>query len=122
MLIAQVGNSTRRRPPIPGGPIAEALVPADGSDRVAVIHVEVPAGGGMPEHDHGASQIVLIQETGSVEVGHDGKSETLSAGAVAYIAKGERVSITNPGTETATLMVVASPADFAAQLANWPTA
>ena len=76
----------------------------------------------MPEHDHGASQIVLIPLSGSVELCHDGTRRTLSAGSAAHIATGERVSLVNPGTEPASLMVVASPPEFAGRLASWPLA
>lgn len=122
MQIADISTSTRRRAPLPNGPIAQALTGLDVSDQLAVVHVELPAGGSMPEHDHGASQIVLIPLSGSVEVGHDGTMQTLSAGSAAHIATGERVSLANPGTEPASLMVVASPPDFAGRLASWPLA
>jgi hypothetical protein len=47
---------------------------------------------------------------------------TLSAGMAAHVGRGERVSLANPGPEPASLMVVASPADFARQVATWPAA
>lgn len=124
MHVAEISASPRRRAPVPGGPTAALLITATKtSDQVAVLHVELPAGAGMPEHDHGASQIVLIPLAGSVELHHDGQARTLMAGmAAAHIAIGERVGLANPGTEPASLMVVASPPEFAGRLASWPPA
>jgi quercetin dioxygenase-like cupin family protein len=96
------------------------LTTATTSDQVAVIHVEIPAGGGMPEHDHGASQVVLIPLVGSVQVRHGQDVHTVVPGSAAHIDTGERVSLVNPGSEPASLMVVASPPEFAAGLAAWP--
>jgi quercetin dioxygenase-like cupin family protein len=123
MHIAEIATSPRRRAPVPGGPTAALLTTAETSDQVAVLHVELPAGATMPEHDHGASQIVLIPLAGSVELHHNGQSRTLTAGtAAAHIAIGERVSLANPGDQPASLMVVASPPEFAGRLASWPPA
>lgn len=82
--------------------------------------MEVPAGGGLPEHDHGASQIVLIPLSGSVQVRHNQDAHTLVPGSAAHIDTGERVSLANLGTEPASLMVVASPPEFASRLTEWP--
>lgn len=101
---------------------AAPLTTATTSDQVAVIHVEIPPGGGMPEHDHGASQIVLIPVSGSVQVRHGQDVHTLVPGSAAHIDTGERVSLANLGTEPASLMVVASPPEFASRLAAWPVA
>jgi quercetin dioxygenase-like cupin family protein len=122
MIIGQISTTSRRRAPIPGGPTVASLTPASSSGQVAVVHVEIPAGGGMPEHDHGASEIVLIPLSGTAELRNDGQTQTLSAGMAAWIARGERVSLANPGPEPASLMVVASPPEFARRLAAWPAA
>ncbi|MEU6070022.1 MULTISPECIES: cupin domain-containing protein [Streptomyces] len=123
MHVAEIATSPRRRAPVPGGPTAALLTTAVTSDQVAVLHIELPAGATMPEHDHGASQIVLIPLAGSVELHHDGQARTLTAGtAAAHIAVGERVGLANPGAEAASLMVVVSPPEFAARLASWPPA
>lgn len=122
MHIAGTGTETRRQAPIPGGPAAAVLTTEKTSEKVAVIHVEIPAGGGMPEHAHGASEIVLIPLTGSVEVFQGEDKHTLAPGSAAHVATGERVGLTNTGTETVTLMVVASPPEFAERVAKWPAA
>jgi hypothetical protein len=64
MLVADISATPRRRAPIPGGPTA-ALTPAGSSSQVAAVHVEIPAGGGMPEHAHGASTAQPAAKTAS---------------------------------------------------------
>lgn len=98
------------------------LTPSGASDQVAVFHIEIPADGGMPEHAHGPSEIVLIPLAGTIELLHNGQSRTLLPGMAAHIGVGERVSVANPGTETASVMAVAGPPDFTDNLAAWPTA
>lgn len=120
MHVAETGTVVRRQAPLPGGPNVGILIAPDVSEQVAVAHVEIPPGGGMPEHDHGDSEIVLIPLAGSVELRHDGVSRTLTAGSAAHIATGERVALANTGTQPASLMVVASPPQFAESLASWP--
>lgn len=83
--------------------------------------MEVPAGGGLPEHDHWVWQIVLIRRSGSVELSGGEDRHTLLLGSVARIATGERVAVHNTGTRPSSLMVVASPPECAARLASWPT-
>ncbi|MGW4560845.1 cupin domain-containing protein [Streptomyces sp. NPDC004561] len=122
MHIAEIATTPRRRAPLPNGPTAALLTTAETSDQVAVLHVELPVGAAMPEHDHGASQIVLIPLSGSVEVRHAGEARTLTAGTTAHIATGERVSLANPGTEPASIMVLASPPEFADRVKSWPLA
>ncbi|MFS4091203.1 cupin domain-containing protein [Streptomyces sp. AF1A] len=122
MHIAEIATAPRHRAPVPGGPTAALLTTPGTSDQLAVLHVEIPAGGGMPEHDHGSSQIVLIPLAGSVEVHHDGQVRTLSAGMAAHIGTGERVRLANPGSEPASLMVVAGPPEFAGRVTTWPAA
>lgn len=122
MLITDIGESLRRRAPISGGPTAAVLTPGGTSGQLAAIHVEIPPGGGMPEHDHGPSEILLIPLNGSAEIRHGDQVRALPPGTAAHIARGERVSLANPGPEPATLMVVASPPDFASRLASWPPA
>ncbi len=122
MLIVQISTAPRHRAPIPDGPTAATLILPGNSGQVAAVHVEIPAGGGMPEHDHGASEIVLVPLSGTAELKYDGQTRTLAAGAIAHIGRGERVSLANPGPEPASFMVVASPPDFAGRLARWPAA
>jgi quercetin dioxygenase-like cupin family protein len=122
MVITEVSAAPLRRAPFPGGPAAAMLVPAKVSSQLAAIHLEIPAGGGVPEHDHGPSEIVLIPLSGTAELRHAGQARALVPGMTVHIATGERVSLANPGSEPARLMVVASPPEFASHLENWPAA
>ena len=122
MHITDISQSPRRRAPVPGGPTAAMLTPAGSSGQLAAICVEIPAGGGMPEHDHGPSEILLIPLSGPAELRHGGQVSVLPPGTAAHIARGERVSLANPGLQPVTLMVVASPPDFARRVASWPAA
>lgn len=120
MHVAHVGTTPPRRAPVPGGPTAEALIALGASDQVAVIHMEIPAGGRLPEHAHGASQVVLIPLSGSVDLQHGDDHHTLLPGSATHVDTGERVGLANHGPVPASLMVVVSPPDFAAHLAAWP--
>lgn len=122
MLVSDAATTPRRSAPLPDGPTVAPLVPVGTSDRVAAVHMEIPAGGGLPEHSHGASEIVLVPLAGAVRLRHEGRERTLSPGMSAHIATGERVSLSNEEAEAATLVVVASPPEFAEHLASWPTA
>jgi quercetin dioxygenase-like cupin family protein len=122
MRITDISQTPRRRAPISQGPAAAILTPPESSGQLAAIHVEIPAGGGMPEHDHGPSEILLIPLSGTAELRHGHQVSVLRPGTTAHITIGERVSLANPGPQPAALMVVASPPDFASRLASWPAA
>jgi quercetin dioxygenase-like cupin family protein len=122
MYVTKIGSTPRRRAPIPGGPTMEVLVAGEASDNIAMVQVWIPPGGGLPEHDHGPSEIVLVHLSGSIELRQGGQLHRLAPGAIAHIATGERVSLDNPGTEPAVMMLVASPPEFVARIAGWPAA
>jgi quercetin dioxygenase-like cupin family protein len=122
MLVADSQSTTPRQAPLPGGPRVAPLVPTGTSERVAVLHMELPVGGSLPEHGHGPSEIVLVPLSGRITLRHDGRDRSLTAGTAAHVAVGERVSLHNDGDEPARLMVVASPPDFAAHPESWPAA
>jgi quercetin dioxygenase-like cupin family protein len=100
----------------------EVLVAPETSDTIAMVQVWIPPGGGLPEHDHGPSEIVLVHISGSIRLRQGDEQHDLAPGAVAHLATGERVSLTNPGTEPAVMMIVASPPEFIARVASWPAA
>jgi quercetin dioxygenase-like cupin family protein len=122
MYLTRIGTTPRRRAPIPGGPTIEVLIAEETSEKVAMLQVWIPPGGGLPEHDHGPSEIVLIHLSGSIELRQGEELHRLTDGAVAHIATGERVSLTNPGSEPAVMMIVASPPEFVRRIAGWPAA
>lgn len=122
MHLTKIGTTPRRRAPLPGGPSMEVLVAAEISDKIAMVQVWIPPGGGLPEHDHGPSEIVLVHISGSIDLRQGDQRHSLAPGVVAHIATGERVSLTNPGTEPAVMMIVASPPEFVARITSWPAA
>ncbi|MFG1905643.1 cupin domain-containing protein [Kribbella sp. NPDC048928] len=122
MYLTRIGSTPRRRAPIPGGPTMEVLVAPETSDTIAMVQVWIPPGGGLPEHDHGPSEIVLVHISGSIRLRQGDEQHDLAPGAVAHLATGERVSLTNPGTDHAVMMIVASPPDFITRVASWPAA
>lgn len=117
------GNGGKRvRAIAEGGPSAEVLVGLKDHWPMGVAHVVLPAGGGMPEHDHSSSSTMLIPIEGTVtliDAEGDGILE-LEPGSVATIPIGHRVAISNPGGSEAKLMVVFDPPDFTRQLESWP--
>ncbi len=121
MNIIDIPSAPARRAPAPGGPTVRPLLGPDSGVPVAVLHVTVPAGGGMPEHDHGPSHAVLIPVHGYIRLRHGGEDHDLGPGTATHIGVGERVSLANPGAGPVELIVVAAPPDFAA-LTSWPTA
>ena len=123
MHVVDITTAPARRAPIPDGPTVRTLHGSpDGVAPVAVLHVTLPAGGGMPEHDHGPSHIVLIPLQGQIQLRQNGQGHDLAPGTATHIDLGERVSLSNPSTEPAELLVVAAPPDFADALTAWPPA
>jgi len=127
MEIQQIalGNGVQRSASVPGSPIVEVLLGTEADSPLGVISVTVPAGGGMPEHDHGPSTVVLIPQSGSahlVDVADDERVIELPLGTLTTIPVGRRVRLENPGSVDAHLLVALSPPDFARQIAKWPEA
>ncbi|MGH2843870.1 MAG: cupin domain-containing protein [Solirubrobacteraceae bacterium] len=117
----EIDRETRRRA-FSDGPIVRVLIGSEAGLRTGLVEVTVPPGGMMPEHDHGASEVllsVLGGEARLVEVA-DATVTALSPGAVVTIPVGERVRVENPGSEDARLLVALTPPDFADALAAWP--
>lgn len=122
MNIVDIATTPARLAPLPDGPTVRALLGPNGGPPVAVLHVNLPAGGGLPEHDHGPSHVVLIPLQGQVRLHQDGTDHDLGPGTATHIAIGERVSLANPGPDPAELLVVAAPPDFADIVTAWPPA
>jgi quercetin dioxygenase-like cupin family protein len=132
--VVEIAALPVRRAPIANGPSVRALPTACGNTdttsndgvgvscgaAVALLQVSLPAGTGMPEHDHGPSAVTLIPLSGRVQLGHHSNQRVLGSGMVAFIDVGERVSLSNPHTEHAALLAVITPADFAAAVSSWP--
>lgn len=118
----QIGTGDRRRAPIAAGPVLETVIGARSGRPFGVLDVSVPPGGSMPEHDHGASEALLIPREGVLRLVDNGHVTELVPGTLATIPIGCRVRLENPGDEVARLFVVLTPPDFVAQLGNWPAA
>lgn len=115
-----MGDSERHGPG-PGGPQVEVLLDGAGTG-VAVLGVTIPAGAGMPRHDHGPSSVVLVPLAGSVSVGDgEGDPVELPVGTVGTIGVGEQVRLENSGEGEARVLVVLSPPDFVESVRAWPT-
>lgn len=110
-----------RRSPRPGGPVVTVLFGGDpeGPD-VGVVRVEVPPGGGMAEHTHGGSDVVLVPVVGMVVISKGAESITVRTGDAALVRKEEAVSLANPGEEVAQVLVAAGPPSFVSGIRDWP--
>jgi len=119
MELLDIVATTVRQAPVPGGPLVRALANAPGGAPVALLHVTIPAGGSMPEHDHGPSQVLLVPIDGRIRLRHGQDEHDLAPGAAAHIGLGELVGLANPGPTPATALVVVSPPQFADGIAAW---
>ncbi|MFB9830796.1 cupin domain-containing protein [Actinoallomurus acaciae] len=88
----------------------------EGCTHLAAVRIEVPAGRRMGEHAHGDSETLLTVISGQVLLHAGRRTSELRPGVLAHIGVGERVEVENPGHETATLLAVFSPPEFAARL------
>lgn len=127
MRILELGSGTARVAPMEGGPRVEVLVGEGDTEgaNLSVAHVLVPPGGGMPEHEHGESEAVVVAQSGRVEIEVRGgaRRETLEPGKMALIGVGERVTLENPSSsEPASLLVFFAPSDFVKAFGSWPPA
>lgn len=103
------------------GPVAKVVIGAGAGCRAGLIDVTLAPGAAMPEHDHAASEVMLI-----VRAGHalltavaDGAVTELDPGVVVVIPVGERVRLENVGDSQARLLVVLTPPDFASVVETW---
>jgi quercetin dioxygenase-like cupin family protein len=124
MRIVKPESTTIHAAPVEGGPTVEVLIgegPTEGG-KLATARVTVPPGGGMPEHDHGESEALVVVQSGRVVIREGGREETLASGMMASIAVGERVSLENPSfSEPASLLAFFAPPGFARTFEAWPS-
>lgn len=123
MELCRRGEGVKRRPGFPKAPTVEVLFGGDdGGPAVGVVRVVVPAGAGMPEHDHGGSDVVLLPQVGSVEISSGEETIQVAAGDAALVRREERVSLRNPNQTDAEVIVAAAPPAFLASIRAWPAA
>lgn len=116
----RIGGGDHRRASVPGGLELETVIGARPGRPFGLLDVTVSARGAMPEHDHGASEALLILRSGALQLVEATCVTELVPGTVATIPVGCRVRLVNAGEEDAHLLVVLSPADFLVQLQGSP--
>lgn len=121
MRLRKAADGLVRKPPMPNGPTVTVCFGDDvESPDVGLVRVEVPVGAGMPAHRHSGSDVILAPVTGWVLIQGGDESIEVHVGDSALIHKDEEVSLTNPGTETAHVLVAAGPAEFVSSIRAWP--
>jgi quercetin dioxygenase-like cupin family protein len=75
----------------------------------ALIHAEVPPGGGPPPHVHRREDEAFYVLEGEVAFHADGRDIPATAGAWVTLAKGSRHTFKNTGRETARMLIVVTP-------------
>lgn len=123
MQLRKQAEGLVRKPPVPNSPTLTVFFGGDdGSPDLGLVRVQVPAGAGMPPHRHNGSDVILAPVTGWVRISKDEESIDVYTGDCALIRKDEEVSMTNPGEQTADVIVAAGPAHFVANIRQWPAA
>lgn len=121
MELVRSGSGAMRRPPFPDAPTVEVIAGGDdGGPDVALIRIQVPVGTGMPPHEHGGSDIVLMTVSGFVAITKGEERVEVHPGDAVVIRKDEKVALANPGAEPAQLLVAAGPPNFVAGVRSWP--
>jgi quercetin dioxygenase-like cupin family protein len=82
----------------------------DTSGAYALIHVEVPPGGGPPPHVHRREDEAFYVLQGEVAFQADGRDIAATAGTWVTLAKGSLHTFRNTGTATARMLIVVTPA------------
>jgi quercetin dioxygenase-like cupin family protein len=75
----------------------------------ALIHTEVPPGGGPPPHVHRREDEAYYVLEGEVAFHADGQDIPATAGAWVTLAKGSRHTFKNTGSATARMLIVVTP-------------
>lgn len=85
-----------------GGPFRE----------LAAVRIQVPAGGTIPAHGHGASELLLTGVAGTVEASCGCGAKTVAPGTFAMLPAGKEITLANHGGEPATVLAVFSQSEF----------
>lgn len=114
MKLVTARETARRSPGSDNSPTISVYFGAEGdSPDVGVLRIKIPAhGGGMPPHRHNGSDVVIVPLVGSVVISKDEESIEVKVGDAIQILRDEAVSLSNPGSEVAEVLVAAGPADF----------
>jgi quercetin dioxygenase-like cupin family protein len=76
----------------------------------ALIHVEVPPGGGPPPHVHRREDEAFYVLEGELAFQADGRDIAVTSGTWVTLAKGSLHTFRNAGTATAKMLIVVTPA------------
>lgn len=121
MELIKQGDGLVRRPAAPNAPTVTVIAGGDeGGPDVGLVRVHVPAGAGMPAHRHNGSDVILTPTAGTVRITKGKDFIDVNVGDSALVRKDEAVSLTNPGSEDADIIVAAGPAHFIAGIRSWP--
>lgn len=122
MRVVATGIGPARQAPFPNGPVAEVLIDEHaGAGQLGVAHVTIPPGGGMPEHTHGESTVLIVPLAGELLIASGEHQEKVTPGVVVLLDHSERVRLANQTSEPVCLLAVFAPAGFVRALASWPT-
>ncbi|WP_199548445.1 cupin domain-containing protein [Streptomyces sp. N35] len=91
-----------------GGPFRE----------LAAVRIQVPAGGTIPAHSHGASELLLTGIAGVVEASCKCGAKTVEPGTFAMLPAGKEITLVNDGEQDATVLAVFSQSEFTEALAH----
>lgn len=122
MELRKEADAFIRGPGKPDSPVINVYFGGEeDSTDVGVLRVRIPVGTiGMTEHAHGGSDVVISPIAGYVRIAKGDESYDVHVGDSILIYKDEKVSLGNPGTEDAVVLVSAGPANFAAQVRSGP--
>ncbi len=111
MWTRRLDSATATLTPFGDGAAIDVLLEG-APEPLAAIHVTVKGGARMPEHDHGESDALLIPLSGRLILRGTATEVQLESGMVAFVAAGERVSVENPTTAAASMVVCFAPPTF----------
>lgn len=121
MELIRQGEGLVRKPPFPNSPTVTVVFGGDdGGPDVGLVQVRIPPGAGMGAHRHNGSDVILTPTSGMVVIAKGQESVEVHAGDSALVRKDEEVSLTNPGSEEAQVIVAAGPPAFVAGIRGWP--
>jgi quercetin dioxygenase-like cupin family protein len=91
--------------------------------QAAMARVTLPPQTTLPRHDHGESDALLVPLDGRLLVcGTGGRIESLETGRVIVVPAHESVSVQNPGSHAASMLVCFAPGTFLQELSATPPA
>ena len=121
MQLVTQQEASLRQPPAPNAPTVQVILGGvPGGPDVGLVRVHVPAGAGMAAHRHNGSDVILTPIAGVVRISKGEQSVEVRVGDSVLVGKDEEVSLMNPGSSAAEVIVAAGPANFVARIREWP--